>query len=123
MALPRSDAQRKAKYDAKSAATTVGLKIAARLDGMYSSFEAFINDFVPIQEAVRAELATDATVFPIWYGGYYAYAAELWKLQKTTTGPQVDASAQIVKTKWTTRGLTGTMLISIAANVFGITVT
>lgn len=123
MALPRSDAQRVAAYDAKYAAATVALKVAARLPGMRSSFATFANDFAPVQQLVNAELATDATIFPIWYGAYQAYAAELWKLKKTTTGVALDAAAQVVKTKWTTRGLTASMLISIALNVFSIIVT
>jgi hypothetical protein len=122
MALPRTDAQRVAAYDAKTNASTVSLKVAARLPGMRTSFTTFANDFVAKQLLVNAQLATDATIFPIWYGGYQAYAAELWKLAKTTTGVGLDAAAQIVATKWASRGLTNSMLVSIALNVFSIVV-
>lgn len=123
MALPRSDAQRVAKYDAKTNAATVGLKVAARLPVMKTDFAAFANDFAPTQVLVNAALGTDATIFPIQYGAYQAYAAQLWKLKKTATGAVVDATAQVIKTKWTTRGLTSLMLIKIALDVFGIVVT
>jgi hypothetical protein len=123
MALPRSDADRIAKYNAKTASTTVGLKVAARLPGMKTDFESFAEDFAAMQMQVRAELGTVATVFPISYGLYQAYAAELWKLKQTATGAVVDAAAQVVKTKWTTRGGTSAVLIAIALNVFGIVVT
>lgn len=123
MALPRDDAARIAKYDAKVAPTTVGLKIAARLSVMKSDYAAFATDFVAMQLLVRAQLGAVATVFPIAYGGYYAYASELWKLGNTTTQPAVNAMAQIVHDKWVTgRGLDGPTCVAIAINVFSITV-
>lgn len=118
----RTDAERVAKYDAKTAATTVGLKIASRLSGMQSDFAVFANDFVAKQLLVNAELASDATIFPISYGGYQAYASVLWKLTKTTTQPAVDAMAQINKDYWVAHGLQAAMCIQIAINVFSITV-
>lgn len=122
MAMPRSDAQRVAKYDAKTSATTVGLKIAARLPGMKSDFAVFANDFVAKQLLVNAALGTDATIFPLDYGRYQAYAAELWKLTKTTQGAATDATAQVVASKWQTRGLNVAMTVKIAIDVFSITV-
>lgn len=123
MALPRSDSQRVAKYNAKIDPTTVGLKVAARLTVMKSDYATYAQEITDMQLLVRAELLQDATIFPISYGGYYAYANELWKLTKTTGQPALDAAAQVVATKWTTRGLTCTMLTAIAANVFSITIT
>lgn len=122
MALPRSDADRIAAYDAKVTPTTVGLKIAARLTGMKSDFAAFAADFVPKQLLVNAELGKVNTIFPLSYGGYQAYASELWKLSKTTTQPAVDAMAQLIKDKWTFWGLDMPTMIAIATTVFNITV-
>ena len=122
MALPRDDADRIADYDAKVVPTTVGLKIAARLTGMKSDFATFANAFTAMQLLVRAELGTDATIFPIQYGTYYAFAAQLWKAQITTTQPALDAIAQIVYDHWVARGLQAAMGIQIAINVFNITV-
>ena len=119
---PTTDADRVAHYNAKTTATTVGLKIAARLSGMKTTFADFANDFTAMQMLVRGELGTDPTVFPLDYGSYYAYAAELWRLKNTAVQPAVDACAQIVKTKWTSRQLKSAMLVSIAINVFSITV-
>lgn len=122
MGLPRTDAQRVAAYDAKTAPTTVGLKIAARLSGMKSDFAVFANDFVAMQLLVRTELGTLATIFPIQYGIYYAYASQLWKLNTTTTQPAVDAMAQILHDDWVLKGGDTVMLVQIAINVFSITV-
>jgi len=122
VALPRTDADRIAAYDAKVVPTTVGLKIAARLAGMKSDYAVFANDFVAMQLLVRTELGTDATIFPITYGMYYAYASQLWKLKITTTQPAVDAVAQILKDHWGLRGAQLLMLVQIAVNVFTITV-
>ena len=122
MGLPRSDAQRVAAYDAKVTPTTVGLKIAARLAGMKTDFAAFANDFVAMQLLVRTELGTLATIFPIMYGDYYAYASQLWKLNKTATQPAVDAMAQILHDQYVLKGDDTVMLVQIAINVFSITV-
>lgn len=122
MALPRTDAQRVDKYDAKTNAATVGLKIAAKLVPMKADFATFANDFVSKSIEVNAVLGTDVTIFPIWYGSYQAYAGQLWRLQKTATGAIVDATALVIKTKWATRGLSNALLVKIALDVFGITV-
>lgn len=122
MALPRSDADRIADYNAKVVPTTVGLKIAARLSGMKTDYSVFANLFVAMQLLVRAELGTLNTIFPIQYGLYYAYASQLWKLQITTTQPAVDAMAQILHDQYVLRGGDTVMLVQIAINVFSITV-
>jgi len=122
MALPRTDADRIADYNAKVVPTTVGLKIAARLTGMTTDFATFANDFVAMQLLVRAELGTLATIFPIQYGLYYAYASQCWKLQTTTTQPAIDAMAQILHDHYVLRGGDTVMLVQLAINVFNITV-
>lgn len=122
MALPRSDAQRAGQYNAKVDPSTVALKVAAQLPQMRSSFETFANDFVAMQELVNAECGTQADVFPIAYGAYQAYAAELWRLKKTGNGAVVAATAQIITDKWETRGCKNALLVLIALNVFSITV-
>ena len=121
--MKSNDSQRVAKYNAKTAPTTVGLKIAARLTRMRSDFASAITSITDMQLLVRAELATDDSIFPLAYGGYYAYANELWKLLQTTNQPAADAGAQVIADKWIARGLVCTMLESIAANVFSITIT
>lgn len=122
MPLPRDDTDRINDYDAKVVPTTVGLKIAARLTGMKSDYAVFANSFVAMQLLVRAELGTLATIFPINYGMYYAYASILWKLSTTTTQPAVDAVAQIIHDDWVLKGADTVMLVQIAINVFSITV-
>ena len=122
MGLPRTDADRIADYDAKVVPTTVGLKIASRLTDMKADYAVFANDFVAMQLLVRTELGTLATVFPITYGMYYAFAAQCWKLLKTTTQPAVDAVAQIGHDHWVLRGCDTVMMVQIAINVFSITV-
>lgn len=123
MALPRDDADRIAKYDAKVAPTTVGLKIAARLPGMKTDYASFATTYTAMQLLVRGQLAAVATIFPIDYGMYYAYASQLWKLLNTTSQPAANAMAQIIHDKWVTgRGADGPTCVAIAINVFSITV-
>jgi hypothetical protein len=54
---------------------------------------------------------------------YIAFARKLGKIVATHSGKTVGAEAQIVKTAWTSRGLTSAVLNSIALDVFGITTT
>lgn len=122
-AVPRDDADRIAKYDAKVDPGTVGLKLAARYAAMKAAFAAKTADFVDMQLLVRAELGAVATIFPIAYGSYYALAAEYWKLKNTALQPAVDAMAQVIHDKWVTgRSLDGPTCVAIAINVFNITV-
>lgn len=126
MALPRTDAQRIAKYIAKVVPTTVGLKFAAMLANMKSGFAGKMSGVLGLVETqllVNGELAQLPTILPLTFGMYHAYGNELWKLRNTIGQPSLDAAAQVIKTKWTTRGADGPSLITIAFNVFNITVT
>ncbi len=126
MALPKSDAQRIAKYLAKTVPTTVGLKIAGQLADMKTGFANAIggsSGLVDMLMLVQTELATLTAIPPISYGQYYAFAEECWKLLRTTSQPAADTAAQIIHDKWEARGATSAALIQIATNVFNITVT
>jgi hypothetical protein len=123
-AVPSPSEKRIAKYIAKTAPTTVGLKIAAMLESMKSNFTPVTEDLVDMMTLVQIELAANhPAVHTIDYGRYYAYAEELWKLLRTTSQPTADAEAQIIHDKWEARGLVTATLIAIASNVFNITVT
>ena len=127
--MKRSDAQRIAKYLAKTVPTTVSLKVAAMLESMKSGFSPVTEDLVNMLLLVQTELAgitvgtPPAPIPTIYYGQYMAYAEELWKLLRTTSQPAVNGLAQAVKAKWASRGLESTALVTIAAHVFNITVT
>lgn len=120
--MTRTDALRIAKYVAKVTPTTIGLKVAAMLTGMKSTYAAVANDLQPIESQVQAVLDTN-TVASVFRGGYYAYARELWKRKKLGGNPALDNDAQTIKTKWVSQGLTSGVCIAIASTVFGITVT
>lgn len=119
----RTEAERTDQYAAKTAATTVGLKVAARLTGMKSGFTAAINSIVPIMQQVQG-LLNAATVPTIRYPFYYAFAREIWhKESEGINGASLTAAAQSLHDKWEANGLDTARLIEIADSVFSITVT
>jgi len=127
--VKRSDVKRIAKYLDKTVPTTVSLKVAAMLESMKSGFGPATENLVDMLLLVQTELAgitvgtPPAPIPTIYHGQYMAYAEELWKLLRTTSQPAVDGLAQPIKAKWESRGLESTALVTIAANVFNITVT
>lgn len=119
----KTEAQRKDAYGAKTAPTTVGLKVAAQLTGMKTGFEAAINELVPIEQQVQTLLNANA-VPTIHYPFYYAFAREIWTLDNAGIGgTALIAQAQSLHDKWVARGLETTRLVEIADTVFNLTVT
>lgn len=118
----RTDAQRIAKYIAKTAATQVGLKVAARLTGMKSSYAAVANSIVPIETQVQAilnALGAQTTQYPF----YYNFARELWSAQnRGVSGASLTAKAVLLYPRYVGYGLTGATLKKIALDVFGVTI-
>lgn len=117
----RTDAQREAKYDAKTVAATVGLKFAAQIPTMPANYAAFANDFSAMQILTNAVLAAEG-VRPIEAGGYQAFAAKLWKAQKSTADPTLTNIATGYGKEFKSRGLTGATLMRIALDVFTLTI-
>lgn len=117
----RTDAQRIAQYLAKYDASTVGLKVAAMLTGMKTSYEAVANDLQPKETAIATVLSDDDVVSAQW-GQYMAFGRELWKRTKLGGDPGLTTDAQLIYNKWKSYGATDTVMQHIALDVFGITV-
>jgi len=115
---------RSAKYNAKYDPTTVGLKVAARLPGMKSGFQAAIEALVPIEQQIQGILNDAEGVPIIQYPFYLSFGREIWgRTRRGIAGPTLDEVTQIMADKWVTWGLDCSILATIALNVFGITVT
>jgi hypothetical protein len=96
----RSEAERQDQYGAKVAPTTVGLKVAARLAGMKTGFEAAINSLVPIEQQIQALLNANA-VPTIRYPFYLSFGRELWGLEDSgISGAALTLMAQSLHDKW-----------------------
>jgi hypothetical protein len=117
----RTDAQRIAQYIAKYVPTTVGLKIAAMLTGMKSSYAAVANDIQPVESSI-AQVLTDDNVVSAQWGKYYAFGRELWKRQKLGGDPALTTDAQLIHDKWEAYGAVSSVMVHIALDVFGITI-
>lgn len=118
----RTDAQRIAQYIAKTVPTTVGLKVAAMLTGMRSSYDAHANDIQPVETAICAVLTGENIVSAQW-GKYLAFGRQVWKREKLGGDPALTTDVQLMVNKWESFGCADTALIKIALDVFGLTVT
>lgn len=118
----RSDAQRIAQYIAKTLPATIGLKIAARLVGMRSGYASIANDLQPIESQITTVCTTDGVVSAQW-GKYLAFGRQVWKRAKLGGDPALTTDVQLLTDKWQAQGCADTVLIHIALDVFGITVT
>ena len=119
----RTETDRINQYDAKTAAPTVGLKIAAQLSGMKTNFGAAITAIVPIMQQVQGILNA-AAIPTIRYPYYYAFAREIWAAEaKGINGDTLTLMAQSLHDKWEANGLATATLVTIADSVFSITVT
>jgi len=119
----RTETDRIGQYDAKTAAPTVGLKVAAQLAGMKTNFAAGITAIVPILQQVQGILNA-AAIPTIRYPFYYAYAREIWAAEnRGINGDTLTLMAQSLHDKWEANGLATATLVTIADSVFTITVT
>lgn len=119
----RTDADRIAKYTAKTDSDNVALIVAARLAAMKSGFAARMAEWVGMESAIQA-LLNGTGVATIQYPFYLCYGREIQGLKfRGIEGASLTLEAQRLKDKWETWGLTSATLISLANDVFGITVT
>ena len=117
------EVQQQYAYAAKTAPTTVGLKIASRLGGMKTGFEAAINQLVPKMQAIQGIL-NSLNAPTIQYPFYLNFGRELWTLiARGIDGDTLEAQAQMLHDKYEAYGLTSANLIQIANSVFTLTVT
>jgi hypothetical protein len=121
----KTDTHRAGQYNAKYVAATVGLKVAQRLTGMKASYADVAQSLVPKEVATQAILnGSSPAISTCDYPFYMAYCRQLWKLSwNGISGAAATAEAQALHDKWESTGLATAVLIAIAGDVFGITVT
>jgi hypothetical protein len=115
----KSDAERVAMYDAKTAPTTVSLKVASQLALMKAGFANKANAFILDDIAIQTILNADGTTPLYMYSLYYNFGREIRK----TKNQGIDslamvANAKSLKVKYTSYGCTGSLLVSIALDVY-----
>ena len=121
----RTDVQRNDKYQAKTVAATVNLKVAARLDGMKTSYATlaaalYVKELQAQGILTAVSPAIQTTAFPF----YYAFVRQVFKAwYQGITDAALNAQAQIAHDKWEASGLTSAVMIDLADNLFGATVT
>jgi hypothetical protein len=116
----RSDAYRSNAYNAKTTPATVGLKYAARLTGMKSTFAAGTTALVAKQLEV-AQILDDDGIVGVLRGRYHAFGNRLFKITKQFANAAATAEAQAEFDRWEAT-CTGATLIKIALNVYGLVV-
>lgn len=119
----KTEAQRQSSYSAKTVPATVSLKVASRLAGMKTGFEAALNSLVPVEQQIQGIL-NSLTVPTIQYPFYLNFGREIWALiHRGIDGDSLEAQAQMLHDKYVAYGLTTAHLVQIADTVFNITVT
>jgi hypothetical protein len=109
-------------YTAKTAPTTVGLKIASRLATMKTSYAGSIAQLVAYELQTQGILNSSG-VAGISRAGYYNFAREIaGKEFRGSAGAGLLADAVIIHTKWVACGFDADILRDIAITVFGITI-
>lgn len=121
----KSDAERSARYDAKTNAATVGLIVAAVLPDARSNFAdpLGMSDLVAKEQQIQGLLNDEDTPVPtIDYPFYLGFGRELWALTRQgIAGASLQRAAQGVRDKWNYKGfLVAGVLDEIALNVFNI---
>jgi len=122
----KSDAERSAKYDAKTVAATQAMIVAAVLPDMRTNFAdpAGMSDLVTKEQQIQGLLNhIGAPGIPtIHYPFYLSFGRELWALQRRGfAGPALTAAAQGVRDKWNYKGfLVAARLDEISLSVFNI---
>lgn len=109
-----------AHYDAKSAPTTVGLKIAAQLSTMKQSFASKTNSLVSSQ-LLTAGVLDAATIVGPQRGRYHAFSNRLWHICQHYNGAAATQMAQIEHDKWEAVCQSAVM-IDIALTVYSLVV-
>jgi hypothetical protein len=118
----RTAAQRIAHYNARMQSTLIDPVLTAVNAAAVANYTAYAIDFVPKQSQARALFDSDGLMGPIRLL-YEAYVGELYGLTKRFSGSALDAMAQVLHDKYEALGCATASLISVAAGVFGITVT
>ena len=123
----KNDAVRIASYLAKTVPGTVSLKVASQLAGMKTGFASALGGLtglVAMEVLVQTQLNADGTIPTIDYPFYMNFGRETWKRQKEgIDGPALLLVAQSLHDKYVAYGLDTAVLVTIADNVFGLTVT
>jgi hypothetical protein len=119
-----SAVRRAAAYAAKLDPTVVSTRLTARKSEMISEAGGAAANMADIEAKCRAVLGGAGSAVPVLLVGMYlSYAKKLSKVVAAHSGKTAAAEAQILKTAWTSRGLTSAVLNSIALDLFGITTT
>lgn len=122
----QTSTQRKDAYAAKNVAATVALKVASRLSGMKTGFGVAVQSLVPIEIQIQGILNGWAAspVPTIQYPFYLNFGREIWGAKiKGIAGPALTLRAQGLSTFYQAKFYQGPVLIKIALDCFGLTVT
>jgi hypothetical protein len=120
--MVRSSTYRIGKYDRKIIGDVVKNRIDAQRDMMVEQETSVFNEYTALEEAMKAT-CDEHNVAVIQRPFYYAFGRQCKKIvKKHGTGSIAVAEATALKNVWVSRGLSGTVLVDIAADA-GITIT
>jgi hypothetical protein len=119
----RTTAQRIARYNARMLSSLVDPVLSAVSSAQQANFAAYVTDFVPKQEALRAIL-NDEAIPVIKVAAYEAFHGELYGLSRRFAGPALQAAFCILVAKWADAAHLGptaqTVLERIGADIYSM---
>lgn len=95
--------------------------VAAIADEAKANFATYANEFVPMQQQLRA-LLNALSIPTIEFGWYEAFNGEFYHLWKTTDGPAAVTTGTALVAKWVALGATEAVLKSIGTDLYNITI-
>jgi len=117
----KNDQNRIESYNQKVDPPTVGLKFAAQLATMKASFQSATEALVAHQLGT-AQVLDAAGIVGLMRGRYQAYSNRLHHITRHFAGTAATNMAQLEHDKWESVCVSA-ILIDIALDVYGITVT
>jgi hypothetical protein len=117
--MPRSAQDRINKYENKDDADVVRSRILAQKANMVAQMNIKVADLAALETQIKAYIEGQTTpVYGAMVPQYLNVGRELYKKSKQFGSATFELEAQIVLTKWATRGLDEGLLNGIAA-LFG----
>lgn len=117
----KSDFDRSASYDIGTTPANVSLRVAAQLATMKGGFQGETETLVAHQLAT-AQVLNLAGIVGLMRGRYQAFSNRLHQITRNFQGPAATNMAQLEHDKWESM-CQSAIMISIALQVYGITVT
>lgn len=118
----RDAARRSEKYNAKLDGTIIGQRFTALKTSMQAQTGVQFPLLASMENDTKTTILEPAGISTVLFPAYLNFARECYSKSNRFSGVTLQNETQTLKAKWYARGLTSTVLVSIAS-LFGISIT